>query len=259
MWWSGNCVKWFSDQQRVISGSDDGSLLIWNWVTGEEIHLYGHEDRVYGVDLSSDEKLAASGSNDRTIRFWDTATGEEQTMMRIIPSEESGHREPIRAIAWSRQCDLPYLVSASNDKTLICWEKIENGTWKERKRMEGHEDFVYCLAWNPDGKYIISGSTDNTLWIWDVESGERLFHLTEHTNYAHGVAWSPDGNFIASASCDGKIIIWDAQNLPKRSPKPIHIFEAMHAVNLIGCDFTGAQFATDILKKKVKMNGGNVD
>ena len=122
--------------------------------------------------------------------------------------------------------------------------------------MTGHNDFVYCLAWMPGGKYIVSGSTDNTLGIWDVESGERLFRLTEHTNYAHGVAWSPDGKFIASASCDGKMIIWDARNLPYKKPVPIHTFEAMHAVNLIGCDFAGAQFATEALKRRVKMNGG---
>ena len=83
--------------------------------------MEGHEKRVYGVDLSPDGKTAVSGSNDRTIRFWDTLTGKEQKTSRIISDEKSGHREPIRAVAWSRKKNLPYLVSASNDKTLICW------------------------------------------------------------------------------------------------------------------------------------------
>lgn len=151
-----NCVKWFSDQQRVISGSDDSSLLIWNWCTQDEVHLEGHEKRVYGVDLSPDGKTAVSGSNDRTIRFWDTLTGKEQKTSRIISDEKSGHREPIRAVAWSRKKNLPYLVSASNDKTLICWECTESGVWKERNKMTGHNDFVYCLAWMP-GAVLSSG------------------------------------------------------------------------------------------------------
>lgn len=253
-----NCVKWFSNQHRVISGSDDGILLIWNWETGEEQYLRGHENRVYGADLSPDEDIAASGSNDRTIRFWNTHTGKEIEDMRIVPEKDRGHQEPIRAVAWSQTREIPCLFSASNDKTLICWEE-ENGIWKEQRQMTGHEDFVYCLSWQPEGKYIVSGSTDNTLWIWEVESGKPLFHLTEHTNYAHGVAWSPDGKYIASASCDGKIIIWDVQNLPEKAPAPIHTFEAMSAVELIGCDFTGARFETELLKKRLKMNGGIVD
>lgn len=108
----------------------------------------------------------------------------------------------------------------------------------------------------PEGRYLVSGSTDNTLWIWDVRSGNPLYHLTEHTNYAHGVAWSPARNYIASASCDGKVIIWDVRNLPEKVPVPIHTFEAMNAVNLIGCDFTGVRFETEELEKRVKMNGG---
>ena len=40
--------------------------------------------------------------------------------------------------------------------------------------LTGHSDFVESVAYSPDGKHIVSGSRDNTVKIWDAQSGEEV-------------------------------------------------------------------------------------
>lgn len=74
---------------------------------------------------------------------------------------------------------------------------------------EPSDDFVFSVAWSPNGKQIVSGS-DIVVRIWDVATGEILMTLQRHTNIVTSVEWSPDGTRIASGSFDENAIIWDA-------------------------------------------------
>ena len=78
------------------------------------------------------------------------------------------------------------------------------------KTLEGHSNYVRSVAYSPDGTKIISGSEDNTIKIWDANTGECLKTLEGHSNYVNSVAFSPDGTKIISGSNDDTIKIWDA-------------------------------------------------
>jgi serine/threonine protein kinase len=72
-----------------------------------------------------------------------------------------------------------------------------------------HSDSVYSVAWSPDGKYIVSGSRDKTVQIWDTSTCGKALAYKNHTSYVYSVAWSPNGNRIASTSF-GNVHIWNA-------------------------------------------------
>ncbi|MCT7993787.1 WD40 repeat domain-containing protein, partial [Laspinema olomoucense] len=66
------------DGQRVVSGSSDSTLKVWNLGTGEEERtLTGHGGSVSAVAISRDGQRVVSGSYDKTLKVWNLATGEE--------------------------------------------------------------------------------------------------------------------------------------------------------------------------------------
>jgi WD40 repeat protein/serine/threonine protein kinase len=67
------------------------------------------------------------------------------------------------------------------------------------------------VAYSPDGKRLASPSGDNTLKVWDAQTGQELSTLRGHTGQVNSVAYSPDGKHLASASGDKTVKVWDAQ------------------------------------------------
>ena len=75
----------------------------------------------------------------------------------------------------------------------------------------GHNNGVKCISYSPNGCYIITGSSDHTIRLWDAETGAAVgTPLEGHTDRVNSVAYSPDGRHIISGSSDNTIRIWDA-------------------------------------------------
>ena len=62
-----------------------------------------------------------------------------------------------------------------------------------------HDDPVYSVAFSPDGKYVVSGSDDNTARVWEASTGKEIARMT-HDDYVYSVAFSPDGKYVVSGS-----------------------------------------------------------
>jgi WD40 repeat protein len=75
--------------------------------------------------------------------------------------------------------------------------------------LTGHSNWVWSVAYSPDGQTLASGSLDNTIKLWNVNTGNLLQTLKGHSELVNSVAYSPDGQTVASGSLDKTIKLWN--------------------------------------------------
>ena len=74
-------------------------------------------------------------------------------------------------------------------------------------KLDGHGHLVYSVCFSPDGRRLASGSNDETVRLWDVETGACVRTLEGH-GFVFSVCFSPDGRMGASGSADGTVRLW---------------------------------------------------
>lgn len=233
-----NSVAFSPDGATLVSGSDDGTVRLWDVASGEARVLEGHDGYVNGVAFSPDGSQVASASDDYTVRLWDVASGE---LLTIFPTES----DDLSSVAFSPDgtkvaagsynlwiwdttandilasvsldgdyaLDVAFspdgatVATGNENGTIQLWD-VASGTLTQT--FEGHTDYVRAVAWSPDGTQIASASDDYSVRTWDVATGEELLLLAGHTDYVRAVAWSPDGTKLASGSDDQSVWVWDA-------------------------------------------------
>ncbi|KAG8664912.1 uncharacterized protein FPOAC1_012889 [Fusarium poae] len=77
--------------------------------------------------------------------------------------------------------------------------------------LEGHSSWVRSVVFSHDSKKVASGSDDETIRIWDAETGECERELKGHSSYIRSVVFSHDSKKVASGSADKTIRIWNAE------------------------------------------------
>lgn len=93
--------------------------------------------------------------------------------------------------------------------------------------MEGHKCSINSICYSPNGNFIVSASSDCTICVWNVKSGEQLMKFEEYTRPVHSVCYSPDGKFIASIGEDRDIRIWSSfEEIKWKKTKSFAFFRA---------------------------------
>ena len=73
---------------------------------------------------------------------------------------------------------------------------------------DGHMAKVNCLSFSPDGRQLLSGSTDQSLLVWDVQTGELVRRLKGHHGFVTACEFLPDGRHAVSAGWGGEVFVW---------------------------------------------------
>ncbi|KAF5370260.1 hypothetical protein D9757_012015 [Collybiopsis confluens] len=198
-------VAFSPDGTRIVSGSGDNSVRIWNAENGTAVGkpLQGHTDWVSSVAFSPDGTRIVSGSGDNSARIWNADSG------TAVGKPLQGHTNWVSSVAFSP--DGARIVSGSVDNSVRLWN-ADSGT-AVGKPLKGHTELVSSVGFSPDGTRIVSGSGDNSVRIWNAESGTAVGDpLKGHTKFVFSVAFSPDGTRIVSGSGDNSVRIWNADS-----------------------------------------------
>ncbi|KAG8887129.1 hypothetical protein FRB98_000489 [Tulasnella sp. 332] len=178
------------DGKSIVSGSNNCTLLLWHATSGASIGeaMAGRTEEVTCVAVSSNREAVFSGSSDCAIRMWNATGGE------AVDDVLTGHTRRFTCITVSP--DSKTVVSESDDCAIRLWDAA-NGSL--RKFKTGHKLKVTCLAISPDGNTVVSGPNDDTVRHWDTTSGNAVSEvLTGHAGSVTGVTISPDSKTVVS-------------------------------------------------------------
>ncbi|NJM87173.1 MAG: hypothetical protein HC847_08235 [Hydrococcus sp. RU_2_2] len=195
-----NAVAVSPDGQKIVSGSWDKTLRLWN-PEGNPIEkpFRGHEGEITSVAFSGDGKTIASGSGDGTVRLWN-AKG------IAIGMPMWGHEGDVTSVAFSQ--DGQIIASGGVDGTVRLWDLQGNSIGQP---FYGHEGDITSVAFSGDGQTIASGGGDGTVRLWDLQGTPIGEPFRGHEDKVAGIAFSPDGQLIASGSWDATVKLWDLQ------------------------------------------------
>jgi len=163
-------------QNRLLLQIAIAIILFFNsLLPAQEVELVvqqGHSSSVYTVSFSPDGKIIASGSSDNTVKLWETGSG---SLLRTL----KGHSNSVSAVSFSP--DGKIIASGSGERITI-----------------------------GSGVRIATGSSDNTVKLWEASSGKLLRTLEGHSSDVFAVSFSPDGKIIASGSEDNTVKLWES-------------------------------------------------
>ncbi|MBI5927671.1 MAG: protein kinase [Chloroflexi bacterium] len=231
-----------TDNQLMLSGSNDHTLILWDVSTGQEIRRFeGHTGRILTAAFNADNSLIVSGSDDGEIILWDMATGQQvrqftghvgpvysivwqNSASRLISSGEDGQiilwdatsgaqiqqltHQDTAILSLALSADEQFLLSGGSDGTIILWTLAV----EEVRRFTGHLGPVNSVAFSPDGQQVLSGSADESLILWDTNTGSEIRRYRRHIAAVNSVAFSPDGLTALSGSSDSTVILWDLES-----------------------------------------------
>ena len=147
-----------SDGLRLVSGSYDNIVIIWDMINGSAKHiLKQHLGQIYSVAFSTNGKTVASSSYDGTIILWSVDEGKAIKTIELPP------RVYANSLAYSPDGEI--LAAGSDDGAIYIWQ-VNNGNLL--KKLEGHTNTTTSLAFTPDGKLLISSSYDGTIRLWGI-------------------------------------------------------------------------------------------
>jgi len=196
------CLAVSADGKKLAAGACDRLVRVWDLSPGYvnaklEQTIENHADWVFSVAFAPDGKHLLTASRDKTAKVWDLATKES---VMTFPE----HQNTVYGVAVKSDGKLGY--SVGEDNQLRTWNAQGDG--KQVRVSGGHTKPVFKVARHPTQPLLVTCSADQTVRIWNLDSGAAVRTLSGHTDWVYTIALSPDGNLIASGSWNGEVKVW---------------------------------------------------
>lgn len=175
----------FSQNGKFIyTGNGDGTISEWNAASGEETDVWkAHYDAVMALAFSPDYRLlVSSGNNEGNAKLWDVVTKRE--LRKFAEPKTDGLLENSHVVAFSPNQKMVATSVAGIDEKRQQYVYVRTYVWNAETgdrlfTLEGQRFDVGGLVFTPDNRYLISGSADRTIKIYDLQTGKEARTLTQ--------------------------------------------------------------------------------
>ncbi|XP_055957494.1 striatin-3 isoform X8 [Patella vulgata] len=195
-----------SSKSHVLSCSGDGTVRLWSPGTKSPLLNTFTVDTEDGVPTSVDfvrcdpSQMVASYTSSNTY-IYDLETGQQVLKLETKQNSDSSSTNQINRVI--SHPTLPLTITAHEDRHI---RFFDNNTGQIVHSMVAHLDSVTCLAVDPNGLYLLSGSHDCSIRLWNLDSKTCVQEITSHRKKfdesIHDVAFHPQKPYIASAGAD---------------------------------------------------------
>ncbi|KAF8324849.1 quinon protein alcohol dehydrogenase-like superfamily [Cantharellus anzutake] len=195
-----NTLSFSSDGQHIATGGDDGKVKIWNVNSGFCFVTFSdHASSISSVEFAKQGQVLFTASLDGTVRAFD--------LIRYRNFRTFTSPTPVQFSSLAVDPSGEVVVAGSADSFEVFMWSVQTG--KLLDVLTGHEAPVNALAFAPTGNYLVSGSWDKTVRLWNVFTRTRNVQPFLLNADVLCVAFRPDGLEIAAATLDGQITFWE--------------------------------------------------
>ena len=171
------CARFVARKQWIVTASDDMHVRAFNYNRLEKVNeTEAHTDYIRCIAVHTTMPYILSCSDDMSIKLWDWEKAWQCTQTF------EGHVHCATAAHWNPK-DSTIFASCSLDRTFKVWG-VSAGSSAAHFTLEGHQRGVNCIEYSPTGEkpYLISGSDDKTVRVWDYQTRQGVNKLTGHAN-----------------------------------------------------------------------------
>lgn len=214
-------ITFSPDSKLIASGGVSDNVVVWDVRSGQQkfvlkgVHSNNIFSRVRNLIFSPDSKrLFTTAHWESTVKQWDMKTG---VNIYTLTHEDIC----LGSLAHSTRCGI---YATTGNKTVLsnANDPAEYGIWlwqSESNNLKsvlfGSSDLLTTVAISPSDKYVISGSRDGFVTIWDIVKEKKILSISAHNRIVSDISFSPDGKYFASAGGDGVVKIWITTNFEK--------------------------------------------
>lgn len=193
-------AEYSPDGKMIVTASEDGNAATWNASNGSLVDvLAAHLNIVNYAAFSNDSKKIVTASADKSAIIWNAATGKIMTDMLGLSSYVSSAR-------FSK--DGKTIVTTSYDYTLRQWDATSGRFMRDLSL----PDVVFGVECSRDGKKMVVACGDSTAYVYNYNTGSKIFRLKGHRDVVRNAQFSPDGNKVVTASWDRTAKVWSGIN-----------------------------------------------